>query len=378
MQVEPRIFLQVVTFGLPAVICYIFVERSARFGMGLAAILMAGGICELTDATVLYQTRSFFGVLKVRLELDSPYVSLIHGTTLHGQQYRWWESDDYAEMRDFPLTYYAPNGPVGSLFHAYNPNLTALGFGAGPMATFIPLPGVRPNLGVIGLGTGTMACYGEPGQHLTFFDIDPAVRDISFTTDKYFTYVQDARDHGVVIHDLVLGDARLTLQRQHLPDSEKYGILMVDAFSSDAIPIHLINRNALQIFLSKTTDNGIIAYHISNRWLYLLPVLANIAEAEGMVGLYIQDSKDTVGLKTATTWVLLARKPQDLERIPNEVSWNKQVGVQDWEAMQPALRAAGVAAAEVSPRWKDLRGKRDPKVGVWTDDYSNLLSVFRW
>jgi hypothetical protein len=253
-----------------------------------------------------------------------------------------------------------------------------LGFGAGPMATMIPRPGVRPNLGIIGLGTGTMACYGEPGQQLTFFDIDPSVRDISFTTDKYFTYVQDARDHGVVVHDLVLGDARLTLQHQQLTESEKYGILMVDAFSSDAIPIHLINRNALKIFLSKTTDDGIVVYHISNRWLNLLPVLANIAEAEGMVGLYQQDAKDTAGLKTATTWVVLARKAEDLERITNEVSWNKQVGVQDWETVQPVLRAACVPAAEVRPLWKDLRGRRDPKVGVWTDDYSNLLSVFRW
>jgi hypothetical protein len=222
-----------------------------------------------------------------------------------------------------------------------------------------------------------MACYAEPGQHLTFYDIDPAVRDISFTDKGYFTYVPDARRRHVIVEDLVLGDARLTLQRQQLTEEDKYGILVVDAFSSDAIPIHLINQNAIRIFLDKLSANGLIAFHISNRYLNLLPVLANIAEAEGIVGLYQQDEGDYAIGKWPTTWVVLARKPEHVERL-NDMAWEKQTGVREWGKVQPLLRAAGIPVPAVKPRWKDLNNRRDPRVGVWTDDYSNVLSVFRW
>ncbi|HEV3006268.1 MAG TPA: hypothetical protein VGX78_17495, partial [Pirellulales bacterium] len=375
-EIEPLRFKALVTFALPAVLCYTFVERSTRFGFGLGAIFLAGAIGSLSDTSVQYQTRSFYGVLRV--ELNGPFFRLLHGTTLHGVQVR---ADAFPELemyRDAPLAYYAQTGPVGHLFDAYNPpNIRPIGAAAGPAAMLVRRPGIRPNLGVVGLGTGTMACYAEHGQHLTFFDIDPAVRDISFNKDGYFSYVEDARDRHVVVEDLVLGDARLTMKRQQLADDDKYGILVVDAFSSDAIPIHLINENALRVFRDKLSANGIIAYHISNRHLDLLPVLANIAEADNMVGLYVQDPEDREIYKTATTWVLLAAKHEDLERL-DEQDWARQTGVRHWDQIQPAMRTAGFAAPKLDSFWHDLRERRDPRVGVWTDDYSNLLSVFRW
>jgi len=140
----------------------------------------------------LHQERSFFGVLKVENQAERLYAQvnifrrLIHGTTLHGMQF----IDD--ERRDEPLTYYHITGPIGQVMQVYNKDN-------------------RRNLAVIGLGTGTMACFARPGQHLTFYDIDPVVRDISFDNDKYFSFVTDARDNGVQIA-LVMGDARLTAE----------------------------------------------------------------------------------------------------------------------------------------------------------------------
>jgi hypothetical protein len=379
MEVEPSTLRYIVTFGVPAILCYTFVERSTRLGLGVAAILLASCVCRMDDETLLFQTRSFFGVLRV--EVDGPCFRLVHGNTLHGQQFRADFNDSEYDV-DEPIAYYSHSGPVGHLFNAYSPdahNLSAVGGSAGPGATLTPRPGIRPNLGVIGLGTGTMAAYAEGGQHITFYDIDPAVRDISFTDHGWFTFVANARQRGVYVADLVLGDARLTLQRQQFTEDNKYGILIVDAFSSDAIPIHLINQDALRIYLDKLNDNGIIAFHISNRYLNLLPVLANLAEAEDLVGLYEKDKRDDEIWKTSTTWVVLARKSDDLERLPNEVSRDKQVGVRDWAEVRSVLRSACVLAAELpDPRWKDLRKERDPRVGVWTDDYSNLFSVFYW
>ncbi len=374
--IEPLKLRAIITYGIPAILCYTFVERSTRFGLGLGAILLASLICNMTDTSLLFQTRSFYGVLRV--EFDGPFIRLLHGTTLHGVQYRR-EFPEGELYYDYPFTYYDRAGPVGRLFDAYSyPQADALGAGLGSLATATRKLGIRPNLGVIGLGTGTMACYGEPGQHMTFYDIDPAVRDISFNNNSLFTYVQDARERGVVVEDLVLGDARLTMQRQRLTEDQKYGILIVDAFSSDAIPIHLINQEAIRVFLDKMNPNGIIAFHISNRHLDLLPVLANVAEAENLVGVYKQDSAEVENAKAATTWVLLARQPEHLERLPSELSWEQQTGMRDWNTLRPALRIVGSPAASLQPYWKDLAGRRDPAVGVWSDDYSNLLSVFRW
>jgi hypothetical protein len=336
----------ILSIGLPAVLCYTFVERSRRFGLGVGALLLGVAFCNLFEGNVVYQTRSFFGVLKVSRDVElqegedpgDNCIRLTHGTTLHGMQFL------DPKRKDVPITYYHGTGPVGQFCEAYNGDPAQA-------------------LGVIGLGTGTMACYARPGQNLTFYDIDAAVRDISFTTDRYFTYVEDARRRGAKVN-LVLGDARVTMERQTLAEDEKYGILVVDAFSSDAIPIHLITREALHVYLDKMRPDGIIAFHISNRYLNLEPVLANLAEEEGMNALVQHDRQPAPG-KTDSTWVVLARKPEHLSRLMRK-------GQTEPVARALALSVLGIY--EERSLWQPVT--KDDRVGVWTDDYSNLWSVF--
>ncbi len=332
---------------------------------------------------MLHQERSFFGVLKVENEADryggQVYVfrRLIHGTTLHGMQCL------NEGREDEPLTYYHITGPIGQVMQVYNKKTS------------------RQNLAVIGLGTGTMASYAHPGQHLTFYDIDPVVRRLSFDEgDPYFTFVDDARKRGARV-DLVMGDARLTMERKQLKDSEKYGVIVVDAFSSDAIPIHLMTREALKVYLDKMTERGLLCFHISNRYLDLKPVLYKLAEDHqpSLAAVFQSDNREeNYPGKTSSTWVVLARKSEYLDglRELNKYEDSRKATLRDllplmlWpdgghSPTAPSYMLYGLLSLEVfkhPSRWEEL----DPeegwpdlrKVGVWTDDYSNLLSVFSW
>src|SRR5262249_43123479 len=162
------------------------------------------------------------------------------------------------------------------------------GLACGGAATVYGFEAVTPRVGVIGLGTGTTAIYARPGQHFVFYDIDALVKKISWDSDKHFTYVQDAMRRGALL-ELRLNDARLEIEREldekspkYKPD-EKFGILIVDAFSSDAIPLHLITKQALALYRKKMRPGGLICFHVSNRYLNLKPVLGNLAEDAGMV-----------------------------------------------------------------------------------------------
>ncbi|HEY7422841.1 MAG TPA: hypothetical protein VH682_01145 [Gemmataceae bacterium] len=387
---NPSYFTRALTYGLPLVLCYIFVERSLRFALGVGAILLASGFLGILDDSVHHQERSFFGVLSIEHSAykfrGETFVlrRLVHGTTLHGMQFL------DKDRRDEPLTYYHPTGPIGQLMMAYNhPD---------------PKSGRPPNLAVIGLGTGTMACYARPGQHLTFYDIDPVVRRYSFDEGApYFTYVKDARDRGAQL-ELVMGDARLTMEKKKLDASEKYGIMVIDAFSSDAIPIHLITREALQVYLDKLAENGLLCFHISNRYLDLKPVLLNLARERGLSGVYQsddheEDRQSTALLgKSSSSWVVLARQSAYLDDLRNLNSWEDQRKEVQKVLLPLALlpdNGMGMTAQaalmhnflneEICKRpskWQELKPDEKwpdlEKVGVWTDDYSNLLSVFWW
>jgi spermidine synthase len=348
---------RILVYGIPAVLCYTFVERPVRFGLSVAALTLAVAVCDKVVSHPVYQERSFFGVLKVEKEpklLENgktlTAMTLMHGTTWHGTQHRD-ESDPETDLRwrQEPVSYYHHTGPIGHVFEQYNTDPS------------------RP-FGVIGLGTGTMAAYALPGQDVTFYDIDPVVRGISFDSDRFFTYVSDARARGAKMH-LVMGDARLTMERQQPTEDEKYALLVVDAFSSDAIPVHLITWEALQLYLEHMRPDGIVLFHISNRYLNLRPVLANFAEKGGLTGYVFSDDDESAAGKARSSWVAIARKPEHLDKLLNEPTWEK---------MQPALQAATliVGHPSIKASWQAL--KPNPKVGVWTDDYSNLLSVFDW
>jgi hypothetical protein len=364
---EPSQLRLILTFGVPCVLCYTFIERTWRFSAGVACLLLAWLFTGALQQNIVLQQRSFFGALKVevgveedRYENEIAYRRLVHGTTLHGKQFhpeylqarkkqqvdewlRDWaekfrdeqrrrpDADEIAAQRkkyedqydeyekrgiafgDQPLTYYHRTGPIGYVMRAYMANRDPNKPGDDRRRL--------PPLGVIGLGTGSMAAYGQKGQKVVFYDIDKLVKEISFDNDKHFSFVQKAKDRGVDI-SLVLNDARLAIEREvdqpgGVPEEDRFGVLIVDAFSSDAIPIHLITVQALDLYLKRVAEDGIIAFHISNRYLDLKPVLGNLGAARGLTVIYMSDSEhdqDWPG-KAASSWVLLARKPEYLSRL---------------------------------------------------------------
>jgi len=372
---SPNRLRLILMYGLPAVLCYTCVERSIRFGLGVGAVLIAASFCNLFEDRVLLQQRSFFGVLVV--EKDRFFHRLVHGTTLHGKQFM----DE--NRHDVPLTYYHRTGPIGQIMAAYN-NPTN--------------PKELPKVGLIGLGTGTMACYARKDQEFTFYDIDPLVKKIAQNTD-YFTYWSDAVERGAKLN-LRINDARLEIERQvadepDRPEEDKYSIMVVDAFSSDAIPIHLITKEALQVFLKMMRQDGKIAFHVSNRYLDLKPVLANLAQEEGLTVYYNSDDEgdswnplSPFHGKTGSTWVVLARDEKHLERLWTTKTWlPRRKEMQGFVAPLVVVPDGGMglhnlalglygASETIKAPWK--KAETEPKVGVWTDDYSNLLSVFMW
>jgi len=206
-----------------------------------------------------------------------------------------------------------------------------------------------------------------PGQHFTFYEIDPVVRAVSFATDRYFTYISDARARGVNV-DLVPGDARLTLEQQHLDDANKYGLLVVDAFSSDAMPVHLITREALRTYMEHTRDDGLILFHITNRYVDLKPVLAKLATNAGLLAYSCEGERDDPSGKAPATWVAMARDARHFARVTAPVRASAGVS-----AKPGATEAAG---SQPTGRWLALTATDGH--GLWTDDYANLLSVFNW
>ena len=297
--------------GLAVGLCLWFAysaTRPIRFGLGIAAILIVGTITS--GAGALYEDRSFFGVYRVTG--DDQVHTLVFGDTNHGSQVLGVQPPE-------PTTYYHPTGPVGQVFDAL------------PEATSRPA--------VVGLGTGTMACYNRPGQQLTFYEIDPLVESIARNNDL-FTYLRDCPGQN----DVVLGDARLSLA--DAPDAE-YGIIVADAFSSDAIPVHLMTREAVDLYFDKLQSDGVLLMHISNRHLELEPVLGNVAQDAGLVcrAQYDQENESTPG-KFVSHWVMMSREEGALGSMAEDARWSSC--------------------------------ETNPDSPVWTDDYSNLLSTFVW
>ncbi|MCX7800683.1 MAG: fused MFS/spermidine synthase [Fimbriimonadales bacterium] len=303
--------------GLPALLAFLAVDRRLRFGLSLGALfLVSFGLHVYSKGNVTHTARSFFGVTRIVETRDGRLRQLVHGNTLHGLQ------NLEPGLRNTPMTYYHPTGPIGEVFEAMGPALR----------------GAR--IGLVGLGVGSLAAYGQPGQQMVFFEIDPLVERIA-RDDRLFTFLRDSKAEVRV----VLGDARLMLERE--PDAS-FRLLVLDAFSSDSIPVHLLTREAMRLYQRKLEPNGVLAFHVSNRYLVLHNVVAKTALAEGMVSAYHDDAfvDDELALqgKTASQWVVAARS---------------------WKNLQPILHG--------NPAWEKLTQPDGP---VWSDDFSNLLSVF--
>ena len=306
-------------FAVPAVICFAGKHRPVRFALCLAVLLAVNGYHEgLKRGQVLLCERNFFGVKRVVVDRSERYRALIHSGVVHGAQ-----SLD-PQQADEPLTYYHRAGPAGRIFRALGEQ------------------GALERVGVIGLGVGSLAAYAEPGSHLTFYEIDPAVVRLA-EDPTLFTFLQRCRGS----YDIVLGDGRLTLQTA--PD-HYYDAIVLDAFSADSIPTHLLTREAVQLYLAKLRPGGRLVLHISNRYLELKPLLAGLARDAGLVGLTCTDTNVSPAERDAgrcpAEYAVLARNWQDLAPL----------------ADKPGFRPLGEVAGRV----------------LWTDQHSDLLHLLRW
>jgi len=282
---------------------------------GVAAAMLAGSPW-VAGESVLHAERTFFGIYRVTEERSTGHHALAHGTTLHGMQ-----SLDPARQRE-PLTYYHRTGPFGNAQKAI---------------WRLREPG---RVAAIGLGVGTLAAYVQPGQQWTFYEIDPAIERIA-RDDRYFTFLRQCGSACQV----VLGDARLSLAAA---TDARYNLMVLDAFSSDAIPMHLLTNEAMAVYLSRLAPNGVLAFHISNRHLALNGIVGRLAQANGLVALQRRDRKRTEGWpadKTASEWVVLARTREDLGLLTGDEAWTP-----------PPVT---------------------PATPLWTDDFSNMLSVLQ-
>ena len=297
--------------ALGAATLLLFARNRLRFAVGFALFAAVVAFGQPT----LHSERTFYGVLRV-VEGPKGEHYLQHGTTLHGVE-------SFARGRvGEPLSYYTRTGPIGDVFRLYQPE--------------------QPfrRVGLVGLGVGSLAAYGRAGQTFEFYEIDPAVIEIA-NDARWFTFLRDSQAEVTT----VAGDARRSLERAPRGAND---LLVVDAFSSDSIPVHLLTREAVQLYLGTVRSEGLIAFHVSNRHLRLAPVVAGIAQSLGLAAAHRFDlvTAEAAERGAATShWIVVARSPERLRPLLAE----------DWEP----LRA-------------------DPGERVWTDDFSNVLGAIDW
>ena len=310
-----------VILGVFALICFMLSDRPIRFTLAVGALLIVMAINPKAPVSTIHQERDFFGVLRVTSNITAQYHELYHGSTIHGVQST--SPEGWLE----PRSYYTRTGPIGDVFRV------------------LGMRGSRENVAVVGLGAGSLATYGRPGQNLTFYEISPAVARIA-RNDKYFTYMSDAERRGVHL-STIMGDGRLTLAKA--PDGI-YDLIVLDAFSSDSIPVHLLTEQAIRLYVNKLDSHGMIALHISNQYLDLEPVLAALASDLGMQARIRCDSLLPGSNRPERTygsqWVVIAKDDTDMGRLVR------------------------------SPKWRRLMQK--PRMRPWTDDYSDVMHSIIW
>jgi len=300
--------------------------RHSPLGLGLLTaviLIFTLGLHSLASST-LYRERTFFGVLSVRdtviadeNQRPEKVRELYHGTTKHGAERLT------AANITTPLTYYSRPGPIGQLFAEFDAE------------------NQHWNIGAVGLGAGALACYSKEQQHWRFYEIDPLIVDVA-KNPKWFHYLERCNPQA----DMIVGDARLSLAKE--PD-RSFDLLIMDAFSSDAVPTHLLTREAMQLYFSKLKDDGMLAFHITNRHLALKKVLADHAENLQLSGLLQEFSPDNTAppLVVATDWVVIAKQPQRLDRL-------RQSRLGHWQKLPLAF---------------DLQ--------PWTDDFTHIIGIWK-
>jgi hypothetical protein len=266
----------------------------------------------MRHGSVVWRGRSFYGAYAVTQDDKAGYRIMFHGTTLHGVE--------RIKGAPQPLTYYAPQGPLGDVMRAVGPH--------------------AHSIGAIGLGVGSEACYARADQSWTFYEIDPLVEKMAVHSGL-FRGMQTCAPQAKV----VLGDGRLNLERA---GPQRFDILILDAFSSDSIPIHLMTREAFASYVRALKPHGVIMVHITNRYFNLAPIIARIAPELGLAAYerkFFPKEGTDFAILSLSRWVAVARSPADL------------------------------GAIATNPHWQKLNA--DPKTKLWTDDFSNVLSALQ-
>jgi spermidine synthase len=303
------------------VISLLAIGNRILFAMAVGGLMLSiGGWEKLSrSAAPGRMTRSFFGVYSI-----GPYMSdarvLIHGTTIHGVQNR-----GSPERERMATSYYAPASGVG------------LAMAAAPQ-----LYGNAARVGVVGLGTGTLACYSQPGQRWRFYEIDPVIVGIA-RDPAQFTFLSRCQPKAPII----VGDARLTLEREPLSSAD---VLVVDAFSSDSVPMHLLTREAFATYRRHLAPGGLLLVHISNRYLDLEPVIAAAARDgwSARLRLYMPDAKRFALHESGSIWVALSSSADVIDRL---------------------------AASDPRAEWRPLKPR--PGFTAWTDEHSSILPIIK-
>jgi hypothetical protein len=305
-----------ICFGLPTFAAYFFSRRPASFALALALILGAS-LFYGEKQNELVAHRSFFGIHRVSYDPQTHRHQLAHGNTLHGQQ------SLHPELARIPQAYYHPGGPVGEVVRTY-------------------AAANDSRVGAVGLGAGALAAYVRSGQQWTFFEIDPVVARIA-TDPNYFTYISDAPEPIRI----VLGDARLTLSKE---PQAAFHLLVLDAYSSDAIPMHLATQEALALYASRLAPGGVMVFHLSNQHLNLVPILAATANSLQLVSFERHDQsvseQEALEGKEASRWLVMAR---------------------DQETLKPLL---------AGNRW--WPAPYNNETPIWTDESNSILDALVW
>lgn len=319
------------SIGLPIFVTFLFVNRPIRFALATSLLLFVATFSHEPFQLIMHRERTFFGVYSVEMiPMPDPdettksiaTVNLLHGTTLHG--FQRYPGADRNQEAPVPVGYHHREGPLGRVFDIFHANPST------------------DRVAVVGLGAGTVAAYGKPGQTFSFYEIDPAVVRMA-KNEEWFTYLKHCRAQL----ELILGDGRVMLAKAQ---DHSYGLIILDAFSSDAIPAHLLTKQAIELYLAKLSDDGLIACNITNRHVDLRPILAAAAHDLDLVAIERRDLSPTpeeiLRGRQPTHWIVFARNDAALGDMPNTPGW-----------------------ARLLARPGDL---------AWTDDFSDILSVLVW
>lgn len=303
-----------VVVGASALVAFAYRRRSVRFALGVVVIMSARTVFARRDGHTRLSARSFYGVYRIVDDSAAGRRYLYSGTTIHG-------SEGLADSGRVPLAYYHRDGPLGALFATMTAQNTP------------------QRVGVIGLGVGAAAAYIRPGDAWTFYEIDPLVAQIA-EDRRFFTFLAAASAPPRI----VIGDGRLSLALDSLA---RFDVLVVDAFSSDAIPTHLLTREALAVYRSHLSDDGLIAWHISNKYVDLRPVLHALATDAQLADRVFEDlsvSSSNTG-RLPSVWIVMTSSSKTIAAIGAHKGWT------------------GLETAGSTP--------------VWRDDFSDLVDVLR-